>query len=504
MRRSCRRQRLERLADRCTDKYQFVSSPPDLAAEPAWPALYEEMDRLSEVFRAALVLHYFEGLSTEAIAVKLGCRRGTVLSRLARARRTLKDRLERRGVSSDCMFALGAGTLQRSAPPVAVPLAQATTRAATSLLLAGATLEKVASVSVVSLTLGAMRSLVVSQVRKATAIVLLLILACGSLGAWIARQSSAEVASAPVPTVQKVAKQAPKGTSASPIVPAADTKPGEIIEFRGRVLGPDDRPLAGARIYLDYFVWAEYRSGVPPRLRATSDAGGRFRFTAAKSYFARPVVREPWQYATVFAVADRLGMGFSDSDEPDFERELTIRMPRDDEPLAGHLVDLEGRPVAGATVRVTGIAAPPGGNLTPFIAAGRDSKVRIYELKRKYLSKEVRPALLSHIIPEVTSGSDGRFQIRRIGRERLVDLEIEGPAIRWLTLSALTRPGPPIDIVDLYRKKDPWITRFYGANFDLTLAPSRPYEGVIRDRDSGAPIPGVMIESYRLADFESR
>ena len=66
--------------------------------------------------------------------------------------------------------------------------------------------------------------------------------------------------------------------------------------------------------------------------------------------------------------------------------------------------------------------------------------------------------------------------------------------------SALTRPGPPIDIVDLYRKKDPWITRFYGANFDLTLAPSRPYEGVIRDRDSGAPIPGVLIESYRLAD----
>ena len=82
----------------------------------------------------------------------------------------------------------------------------------------------------------------------------------------------------------------------------------------------------------------------------------------------------------------------------------------------------------------------------------------------------------------------------------MVELEIEGPAIRWQTLSALTRPGPPIDIVDLYRKKDPWIARFQGASFDLTLAPSRPYEGVIRDRESGAPIPGVVIESYRLAD----
>ena len=103
-----RRQRLERLADRCTDKYQFASSPPDLVAEPAWPALYEEMDRLPEAFRAPLILHYFEGLSTEAIAVKLGCRRGTVLSRLARARRTLKDRLERRGVSSACSVRTGS------------------------------------------------------------------------------------------------------------------------------------------------------------------------------------------------------------------------------------------------------------------------------------------------------------------------------------------------------------------------------------------------------------
>ncbi len=109
-------------------------------------------------------------------------------------------------------------------------------------------------------------------------------------------------------------------------------------------------------------------------------------------------------------------------------------------------------------------------------------------------------ALHSQLIPPVKSGPDGRFLIRGIGRERLVNLEIEGPAIRWQSLSALTRPGPPFDIVDLYRKKDPWITRFHGANFDLTLAPSRPYEGVIRDRDSGAPIPGVLIESYRLAD----
>jgi hypothetical protein len=77
---------------------------------------------------------------------------------------------------------------------------------------------------------------------------------------------------------------------------------------------------------------------------------------------------------------------------------------------------------------------------------------------------------------------------------------VEGPWIRWTEVSALTRPGPAIEIVDLQRKKDPWIETYHGADFVLTLAPSRPYEGFIRDRDTGRGVPGVSIESYQLAD----
>jgi RNA polymerase sigma factor (sigma-70 family) len=496
---SLRRQQLERLVQHRPEKYQVACTRPGPDAEPDWPVLYEEMYRLPESFRAPLILHYFEGLSTEAIALKLGCPRGTVLSRLARARQTLKDRLERRGVSSSSLITVGPGALRQSAATIAGHLAQATTRAAMGLLLAGTALENVAPASVASLTLGALRSLVVAQLRRAAAIVFLLVVACASLGIWIVRPSSAEVAAA-VPKVPSIGPQEPKKTPASPVVPTSDTEPDEMVGFRGRVVGPDGNPLAGAKVYLDYFVWSEYRTGAPPRLRATSDSDGRFQFRIAKSYFARQLVVEPWQYAIVFAVADGLGLGFSNSEQPDCDRELTIPMPRDDAPLAGRLVDLEGRPVSGASVRVTTISAPPGGDLTPFLNAGRDSKVRIYELKSKYLQKEVRSALDSGFIRPVTSGPDGRFLIRGIGRERMVDLEIEGPAIRWQRLYALTRPGAPIDIVDLYRKKDPWITRFHGASLDLTLAPSRPYEGVIRDRDSGAPISGVLVESFRLAD----
>ena len=39
-------------------------------------ALIAEVDRLPEPYRAVVVLHYFEGLSAEAAAQRLGCARG--------------------------------------------------------------------------------------------------------------------------------------------------------------------------------------------------------------------------------------------------------------------------------------------------------------------------------------------------------------------------------------------------------------------------------------------
>jgi hypothetical protein len=77
---------------------------------------------------------------------------------------------------------------------------------------------------------------------------------------------------------------------------------------------------------------------------------------------------------------------------------------------------------------------------------------------------------------------------------------VEGSSIRWTEVSAFTRRGPAIDIVDLQRTKDPWIETYHGADLVLTLPPSRPYEGFVRDGDTGRGIPGVSIESFRLAD----
>ena len=89
-RRELERRRLARLG-----ASEPVSAPP---AEP-WPELYEELDRLPEPFRAAVVLCDLEGHSYEQAAGLLDCPVGTVQSRLARGRERLRRRLERRGIA---------------------------------------------------------------------------------------------------------------------------------------------------------------------------------------------------------------------------------------------------------------------------------------------------------------------------------------------------------------------------------------------------------------------
>ena len=63
------------------------------------PALHEEIGRLPEAYRTAVVLCDLEGLTQDQAAQRLGCPSGTVRSRLARGRGRLRARLIRRGLT---------------------------------------------------------------------------------------------------------------------------------------------------------------------------------------------------------------------------------------------------------------------------------------------------------------------------------------------------------------------------------------------------------------------
>src|SRR5271166_5435296 len=72
----------------------------EILARPAQAPVHQEVERLSEKYRAPIVLCYLEGLTHDQAAARLGWPVGTVRSRLARARDALRTRLTRRGVTA--------------------------------------------------------------------------------------------------------------------------------------------------------------------------------------------------------------------------------------------------------------------------------------------------------------------------------------------------------------------------------------------------------------------
>ncbi|WP_435019045.1 sigma-70 family RNA polymerase sigma factor [Tundrisphaera sp. TA3] len=87
-------------------------------SEPV-PELHEELARLPARFREPIVLCYLEGLSTEAAALRLGCPRGTILSRLSRGRDRLRQRLARRGLDPS-VVAVAASRIPDAALPARI------------------------------------------------------------------------------------------------------------------------------------------------------------------------------------------------------------------------------------------------------------------------------------------------------------------------------------------------------------------------------------------------
>jgi RNA polymerase sigma factor (sigma-70 family) len=130
----------------------------------SWPELHEEIARLPGRYREPVVLCYLEGLSTEAAAARIGCPRGTVLSRLSRARERLRGRMARRGLTLPAAFI--AAIAMSGAASAALPaiLLDATDRALFH--FAGRQASRGASASATALAKEMLHAMMISRLKE--------------------------------------------------------------------------------------------------------------------------------------------------------------------------------------------------------------------------------------------------------------------------------------------------------------------------------------------------
>jgi RNA polymerase sigma factor (sigma-70 family) len=456
----------------------------DMTLRDLQRVLHEEMRELPDRYRVPLVLCYLEGLSQEEAARQLGWSKGTLRGRLDRGREHLRRRLTRRGVT--LAAALAALGLARKAPAARAALVEAVVRAAVLPAADGAAPAAV-SARAAALADGVSRALPAAKVKGVPALLLVATLAAGALAHHV---FAAPKEGPPARAAQPPAEEPPQA-------PAAADEKGKTVDVSGRVLDPDGRPFAGATVRL---VAHGLARGEPVRADARSAADGSFRLSVGRQA-TQAADGDPLWRTAVIATAEGYGAAVSQGEEPAPSGDLTLRLVRDDVPVRGRVLDLEGKPLAGVTVRVDSLGIPAAGDLTPWLEALRANPQDAAPVVARFL-EEVSFAEAPGPFPDVITDAEGRFQLRGVGRERTAELTLRGPTIAVSRIGVRTRPGKPI-VATLFARnpEGPRLTS-YGATFEHVAAPTRPIVGTVRDKDTGKPLAGVTVGSQKFAGIE--
>jgi RNA polymerase sigma factor (sigma-70 family) len=466
-RRAARRQRREKDLPDVQARLQHISFASVLDPVPSatltWTevqaVLDEELRRLAKRFRQAFVLCVLEGKSETEAAALVGCKKGTLSSRLARARQQLRQRLGRRGIDLSALFAALA-IAEGSAPALAPSLTQTAVKYGL-LATAGASAAARIPAQVCALAEGVSAALLSTKIKLASIVVLITGLL--ATGAGVVAQQARTMLQPPAANKQSEVI-ADKSRPAGPSAHGAQDKP-DRMEVKGRVVDGGGKPVAAARVYL--WTAASPTKGNLP-VRATTAADGAFRFSAMR--------RELQGEAKILATAAEYGPDWAPL-AGNKNADVNLRLVRDDVPIRGRILSLEGQPVAEATIEVAGIDQGQNGELASWF---REKKRYAY-FQLKYLSgKALDSPTLVH------TGPDGRFHLAGFGRDRVVYLRITGPRVENSFIYVITSAGA--ELIKKLGSRD-----VFPAQFDFVIAPSRPVMGTVRDKASGKPLAGVTV-----------
>jgi RNA polymerase sigma factor (sigma-70 family) len=476
-----RRRTLEhRAGELAAMKTDIAEFPDDLRA-----LLHEEIDRLPENFRLAIVLCDLDGLSQPDAARQLGWTDGALRGRLSRARAKLHDRLTKRGLAITAGLLVEALAKESSATvprvwinaiakaAVAMPAGKIVATGAIS-----ATAAKLAQTTLATLF---------AESAKGVATVGALLVALGLVGVHTVPVGFAQSGNdGEMKREMPASKQA--APSIKPLVSKAEEERTKPVTFAGVVLDPDGKPFAGAKIYLTGYALKNTSSVF---VRAASGKDGKFQFDVPIDQFDRTFHAEPWSYAPVLARAEGFAFGLANFEEG---KALIVQLVRD-LPIEGRVIDIQGKPVPGVSVQVNSIMATEDEDLTAWLKAVQEKQALYVDGVSTLLTRQLQAQPKPPLIPPARTDADGRFRITGIGRERLAELHIEAPTIETARVMARTRPGEVLRFPP-WSNTDDRIT-ILGSSFVHVAGPTRPIEGTVTDRDTGKPLADITVMGER-------
>jgi beta-lactamase regulating signal transducer with metallopeptidase domain/protocatechuate 3,4-dioxygenase beta subunit len=288
---------------------------------------------------------------------------------------------------------------------------------------------------------------------------------------------------------------------------------GKSHRLSGRVVDDKGRPVEQARVrilHVDSEMGTWTHRG---RILAESRAEARGEFSIDYAPNSKFVAREHFTEPSRIVLADAPGYACDWHELQPDDQEIALTLSRDDVPLEGRVLDLEGRPIHGVRVSVERLT-PAAKDLGDWIEAAKQNPVTLPEdwmaqpinsPKRRNAPKVARfPGRKSlwiaptGFLPSAVTDENGNFKFTGLGRDRLVCLQLEGGAIAKTWLNAVTHEMPSVP----YPQNDPRfrVPTCFGRRFDYTAEPEQPIAGVVRDADSGRPLPRVEVRLGQYAD----
>jgi RNA polymerase sigma-70 factor (ECF subfamily) len=157
-----------------------LAAADDGAYSDVRPLVHEEVGRLPDKYRSAVVLCYLEGKTNEEAALQLRWPVGSVKSRLARARELLRTRLTRRGLTLSAGLLTTALVINKASASLA--LTDATIRGAALFAAGDAVAGGLISARVVKLSYGVLRTMILTKAKILAALALTLTMLGGAGG----------------------------------------------------------------------------------------------------------------------------------------------------------------------------------------------------------------------------------------------------------------------------------------------------------------------------------